>query len=668
MNQDQKKVFCKHLGPFIYDERFGYNAYLVFHDPYIILVDLVPTQLKNQLLESVKKYVDINKITHLVLQYKSISHLNTLEYFISHGFKGDIITNHFIQRQLLSLDLKVNIYSVDDIGYHLIYKNKIILQFYKLGFLPFPEMFYTYIPDLFFVLSSTLFSSFYKEKEMPELDFIKKSIFSLHQYMMPSSEFIKKPVEEIKKLKIEGIFPVLGYPIRNPLISEILDFESRLDFYNTKRIISYNDQNLEEINYYEIINHMLNKLQSQYPRIEILDVFVGTSFSIFPDPLEIKKSTLTGYKLWNGFFETINAKKGLNWLMTLEPLVNKYYLDYGVEKPTPYRSMIIEMTAEKELLEKQKDQLSKEIEELNETISKAKDLLLRCPITKLYNQEMFKQILFHDLTLMNQNTSNYHFILVQLDQLQQINQKYGKAIGDESLVHFSYLIDQIKLEKTQIFKQNGPGILIYMPNSTFDSIQACANKLKNSVADSNLFIEKVSASASIVSFDEVQNFDTDQKKIDGIISLLEIRMSHARRLGNSEIVDKFVDIPKPSEGIILLVDEDPMSQNMIYRIFKRINYDVKIAKDVNEAIAFINQYFIDIIISEINLSKIDGFQLKRQLNESRTFAKIPFIMVSHNKTLDNIKRGNILDVDLILEKPIIPEELIGHVKRFKDRK
>jgi len=56
------------------------------------------------------------------------------------------------------------------------------------------------------------------------------------------------------------------------------------------------------------------------------------------------------------------------------------------------------------------------------------------------------------------------------------------------------------------------------------------------------------------------------------------------------------------------------------------------------------------------------------LNETKEFKSIPFVMVSHNKTLDNIKRGNTLDVDLILEKPIIPEELIGHVKRFKDRK
>ena len=64
---------------------------------------------------------------------------------------------------------------------------------------------------------------------------------------------------------------------------------------------------------------------------------------------------------------------------------------------------------------------------------------------------------------------------------------------------------------------------------------------------------------------------------------------------------------------------------------------------------------------------MDGFQLKMKMNESKTFSKIPFIMVSHNKTVDNIRRGNLLDVDLIIEKPIVPEELIGHVKRMKER-
>lgn len=134
------------------------------------------------------------------------------------------------------------------------------------------------------------------------------------------------------------------------------------------------------------------------------------------------------------------------------------------------------------------------------------------------------------------------------------------------------------------------------------------------------------------------------------------------------MIDNSAALPTLKEGIILLVDEDEMNRNMLVRVFNRLNFDVKAVTNVNDALALLREYPIDIIISEINLSKMDGFSLKRELNESKTYSTIPFIMVSHNKTVENIRRGNMLNVDLIIEKPIIPEELIGHVKRFRERR
>lgn len=117
----------------------------------------------------------------------------------------------------------------------------------------------------------------------------------------------------------------------------------------------------------------------------------------------------------------------------------------------------------------------------------------------------------------------------------------------------------------------------------------------------------------------------------------------------------------------MIVDEDPLSQNMMVRIFHRIDYEVLVASSVTDAMDILNDKPIDVVISEINLSKLDGFELKRLMNES-IYRNMPFIMVSHNKTVENIKRGNTLGVDYILEKPIIMDEIIGIVKRFKERK
>jgi response regulator RpfG family c-di-GMP phosphodiesterase len=60
--------------------------------------------------------------------------------------------------------------------------------------------------------------------------------------------------------------------------------------------------------------------------------------------------------------------------------------------------------------------------------------------------------------------------------------------------------------------------------------------------------------------------------------------------------------------------------------------------------------------------------LKQRINTEKTFEKIPFIITSHHKNIDVVMRANLLGIDLILQKPIIPEELIGHIKRIRDKR
>ena len=153
-----------------------------------------------------------------------------------------------------------------------------------------------------------------------------------------------------------------------------------------------------------------------------------------------------------------------------------------------------------------------------------------------------------------------------------------------------------------------------------------------------------------------------------MIELALTRLERAKQKGNGQVLDKETDVNTYIEGIILLVDEDETYQNLMIKIFKRINYDVIIAKDIYEAYEILENKKIDCIISEINLSKLDGFRFKQKLNDDISYKSIPFIIASHHKSLDAVIRTNLLDVDLVLKKPIIPEELIGHIKRIKDKR
>jgi diguanylate cyclase (GGDEF)-like protein len=672
MTEIKSQITIKHkvhqLGPFVVDPLFATNSYLIEAENLNILIDITPIQILDLLKIAIQKHLAIHELTHIVIQNMTMSHINVLIELIDEGFKGVLVTNRFFARQIINANLPLSIMFIEDIKYKMTYNSKILLNFMPMVFLPYPEMFMTFMPSTNILFSSTLFSSFYTKHKIASVDFIEKQMLQFHRSMMPSSEYTKMPIRRLNQLTIDQIFPLYGYPITTQIVTEILDFAKTLDFYNTTFIYKHIDGDVKEVNYIEIINHMILHLQTQFPRIELLNMFVGTPFSLDNESLQLKKSSLEGYKLWNGFFEHIFIKKGLRWLAILEPKVIKYTSDYGVPLPAIYQSNILAISRQAEELDKKRDELETKVEILTDQMMQSKEKLLRCPITSLYVQDVLKEMLRSNFKQSLPTGKIRGLILVQLNQLNDFNRRYGKETGDEAIRNLNYQIQQVKSEDSTVFKQTGPGILVYLDQVTPLELQQEAVKLRNGINDSVLFIEKVTASISIVSSEEVMKLESDEDKIREFFNLLEKRMIMAKTIGSGEIIDQTSKMGSTEEGMVLLVDEDEISLNMLLRIFKRINFAVIIAQSAVEAMELIRKNPIDVVISEINLSKIDGFALKQMLNETKEFKSIPFVMVSHNKTLDNIKRGNTLDVDLILEKPIIPEELIGHVKRFKDRK
>jgi diguanylate cyclase (GGDEF)-like protein len=371
--------------------------------------------------------------------------------------------------------------------------------------------------------------------------------------------------------------------------------------------------------------------------------------------------------MWHQFFDHVYAKRGMTWLTLMEPTMQKLMERYHLELPSIYRTETLKLKEEARLLEEKKQQLESDLDQLIKQVEEAKDQVVRDPLTHLYIQDMLKQLMADHFQHVAPSGMTRGLMLIHLDQLLQINRRYGKETGDESLRNLVYVLDQVKKEHVMLFKQSGPGIYALIEEDKKASIIEEAVRFRNAVAESTNFIEEVTASIAVVTCSEVDPNLAFEDRLSFLFKTLEKRMAFAKITGHGSIIDESVELPEPAEGAILLVDQDEVNRNMLYRLFKRIKYDVILADSVVEGYKILEKRPIDIVISEINLSKMDGFQLKMMMNESKAFHKIPFIMVSHNKTVDNIKRGNMLDVDLILEKPITPEELIGHVKRMKDR-
>ena len=651
--------------PIVIEKEVLRHAYLIMDDKYRILLDPGAEFHLDILIEQINTYTQVDLLDFLVLQSSDLLNITSINHLLAKGFKGKIIVNQ-IGSPYLNHIIKADIITLEDIDFEIELGNNDKLQFIKTPFLPFPDCFSTFHTGLNILFSGHLFSQSNISKKQTE--YLISSINQFHESILPSVEFVRQNIKKLRKYNIEKIYPRLGYTIEKD-IDQIIDSIIKYDFYNTNQVVSkINDKNVS-YNYESICNHMLKVLEKYYHREEILKTFNDSDIKIDMIPhLEIDYTTLSGYKLWNTFFDLIYQNKGVEWLVILEPVVKKYHKTYNIQMPTIFKTKMLEQRKKIENLSTLKESLEDKVSKLEHKVSETSEKLLKCPITGLYNQRFMIQHLINNIDQPLAEDQTRALITVYIDNLISINRNYGSEKGDETLRNLAYLIERTKSSDTLAFKQNGPGIFIYKHQVSLDQLKIFIVKLRQAVQDSDLFIEPITVSMSIVKFRELNDKYETVEKVNQWIELSLMRLEKAKQKGIDQIVDDKDDDQQKTDGLILLVDEDETYQNLMVKIFDRIQYKVLIAKDIYEALELLEKHHIDVIISEINLSKLDGFQLKQKINDSITFKDIPFVITSHHKNLDVITRCNLLDVDLVLRKPIIPEELIGYVRRVRNQR
>lgn len=656
----EQKIF-----PIVIEKEVKRHAYLILDEKHQILLDPGADYHINHLIERLNEHTQVNKLDFLILQSSDLLNITSINHLIKHGFKGKIIVNQ-IGTPYLNHIVDAEIMTIEDMHFELVLNEQEKLLFIPTPFLPFPDCFSTYYQSQKVLFSGHLFSQTPIEKKNTEQLIL--AINQFHESILPSVEFVRQNIKKLRKYDIDIIYPRLGEPLLKEQ-AKITDAVIKYDFYNTNQVVSkINDKNVS-YNYESICNHMLKVLEKYYHREDILSIFDDSEIKLDMLPhLEIDQTTLTGYKLWNTFFELIYQHKGVEWLIVLEPVVKKYNKLYNIHMPTIFKTKMLEQRKRIESLSTLKESLEEKVSKLEGKISETSEKLLRCPITGLYNQRFMIQHLINNIDHPLERNFERALITIYIDNLVSINRQYGSEKGDETLRNLAYLINRVKSEDTLAFKQNGPGVFVYKHHVLKDQLKSFVIKLRQAIHDSDLFVEPITVSMSIVKVGELNEKYETIEQVNQWIELSLMRLEKAKQRGNDQIIDDTNDDQQKTDGMILLVDEDETYQNLMVKIFDRIQYKVLVAKDIYEALDLLEKHQIDVIISEINLSKLDGFQLKQKINDTIQFKDIPFVITSHHKNLDVIMRCNLLDVNLVLRKPIIPEELIGYVKRVRNQR
>jgi DNA-binding response OmpR family regulator len=118
---------------------------------------------------------------------------------------------------------------------------------------------------------------------------------------------------------------------------------------------------------------------------------------------------------------------------------------------------------------------------------------------------------------------------------------------------------------------------------------------------------------------------------------------------------------------ILVIDDHRMMLNLMGSILEESNYTVYTAQYYTDAIKILNTKEIDLILLDIVMPEIDGFQLCKKIKSTSIWKKIPVIFVSALSDSDDIVKGLEFGVDYI-SKPFARDEFIARVRKHINHK
>jgi DNA-binding NarL/FixJ family response regulator len=120
-------------------------------------------------------------------------------------------------------------------------------------------------------------------------------------------------------------------------------------------------------------------------------------------------------------------------------------------------------------------------------------------------------------------------------------------------------------------------------------------------------------------------------------------------------------------GQLLLVDDEPGLREAVQAYLEDSGFTVNVASNAREGLELAKQKLPDLVITDIMMPQVDGYQFLKQLREEPQFKTLPVVfLTARGMTSDRIQGYN-AGCDAYLSKPFDPDELVAIVGNLLEK-
>ena len=154
-----------------------------------------------------------------------------------------------------------------------------------------------------------------------------------------------------------------------------------------------------------------------------------------------------------------------------------------------------------------------------------------------------------------------------------------------------------------------------------------------------------------------------------VLILNPVVLSQQERLADPQahVPAPVVETDVPSAPTVMIVDDSLTVRKITGRLLSREGYQVLTAKDGVDAMEQLQEARPDVMLVDIEMPRMDGFDLTRNIRNDGKLKHIPIIMITSRTAEKHRNYAAQIGVNVYLGKPFQEDQLLEHISAFVKR-
>jgi putative two-component system response regulator len=277
-------------------------------------------------------------------------------------------------------------------------------------------------------------------------------------------------------------------------------------------------------------------------------------------------------------------------------------------------------------------------------------------LTGLFNHGFFQIILDREIKRSERHGGSFTLAFIDLDSFADYNRRCGSVEGDRVLKEIASLIMKNIRQIDLAARYSGDVVAIILPKSDTQSALGALERIRKAV--NTLSDGTPTVSVGLASYPK------DATESENLITKAEEALLQAKIRGKNRTCFFEKKSESAAGGLprVLVVDDDPINVELLEDLLHPLKYDVLKAFNGEEALSIAKKVDLDLILLDIMMSGMDGYEVCRRLRGNEDTRLIPIVMVT---VLDDIEakiKGIEAGADDFLTKPPNKMELLARTK------